>query len=304
MALKKKYHPLWKLLKGSLKWLAGSRIFCSIFQRHDSQQKVASSAACVWQVGNKKRDAKSAGGEAQLDRWLGILSVSAEGEPEEEGGMSWGVFCVSAQCRAFWQGLMWVRGCLEPQESLSCLTSHQVCTLIGLVIRNLVIAALLALDSCFLASSSRLKSCLDPKEDNFFYWHFIDWFWPRVGSKITPSVAFPLEITLIVIIQSHSRGPDSRQCSQGRVTWLQQKCAKSSNTLHNIGTKEEISFPKDLPNSPVALDCRYLGGKSYPALLHDSHEILEKKIRVLPDGLCHCGVSAIFPQQKCYNISA
>lgn len=203
MALKKKYHPLWKLLKGSLKWLAGLRIFCSIFQRHDSQQKVASSAACVWQVGNKKRDAKSAGGEARLDRWLGILSVSAEGEPEEEGDMSWGVFCFSAQCRAFWQGVMWVRGCLEPQESLSCLTSDHVWTLTGLVIRKLVIAALLASDSCFLASSSRLKSCLDPEEDNFsFYWHFIDGFWPRVGSKITPSVAFPLEITLIVIIQS------------------------------------------------------------------------------------------------------
>lgn len=39
-----------------------------------------------------------------------------------------------------------------------------------------------------MSSSSRLKSCLNPEEDNYtFYWHFIDEFWPRVGSKITPS---------------------------------------------------------------------------------------------------------------------
>lgn len=161
-----------------------------------------------------------------------------------------------------------------------------------------------------MVSSSRWKSCLDPEEDNFsFYWHFIDGFWPRVGSKITPSVAFPLEITLIVIIQSSSRDPESRECSHWRTVKQRspdcsKKYGKSSNTLHNTGTNEDISFSKDLPNPPVGLGCKYLGGKSYLALLHDWHEVLQRKIRLLSDGLCHCGVSAIFPQQKCYSISA
>lgn len=36
----------WKLLKGSLKWLEELGIFCSIFQRDDSQQKPLGGQFC------------------------------------------------------------------------------------------------------------------------------------------------------------------------------------------------------------------------------------------------------------------
>lgn len=84
-----------------------------------------------------------------------------------------------------------------------------------------------------LLKKTRWKSCLDPEENNFFfYWHFIDGFWPRVGPKVTPSVTFPLEITLIAIIQSSSRGPEIRQWPHRSI--VKQKSPDCSKTMVKV----------------------------------------------------------------------
>lgn len=157
-----------------------------------------------------------------------------------------------------------------------------------------------------LVLKGRWNSCLDPEEDNLSsHGHSIDGFRPGADSKKSLSVTLPLETTLIWIIQSSSRGPESRQSPHWRI--VKQKlpdCSKNvvKTLIPPQHWKQRRDFlPIGLPNPPVALGYRYLGGKSYLALLHDWHEIPVRKIRLLSHGHRLCG--ALSSQQKCYHIS-
>lgn len=107
-----------------------------------------------WHVGRKEQDAKSTGGKAWLDRWLGTYSVSAEGESKEKGNMSWRALF---HCFAAAQGFPAAHCNLVVVWSLKILwavwpkigSGHWRIFSFRLLIRNLVMNLLSALDSCF-----------------------------------------------------------------------------------------------------------------------------------------------------------
>lgn len=86
----------------------------------------------------------------------------------------------------------------------------------------------------WLVLKDRQNLCLESKEDNFSsHGHPTDRCRPVVDSKIYASMTLLLEIILIGIIQSSSRGPESRQSLHWRtVKWKLPDCNKNvENTI-------------------------------------------------------------------------
>ena len=149
-------------------------------------------------------------------------------------------------------------------------------------------------------STDRWNLCLDPEEYNYSSnGNSIGRFRPRVDSKISRSMTFLLEITLIGIIKSSSRGPESRRSPHWRT--VRQKipeCIK--NVVKTLIPPQHwkprrdffpIGFTKYSSCFRLQISRRKILPGSTPCLTWDTCEKNQTAFRWTW-------------QQKCYHISA